>query len=88
MSLPVSKQEGVILIAAREKYNPIFLNDSSGQWLAILAHFSSLFKFVRLMDTLVLASKKDSSKFIKIGSSSFFSWPIKESQNLCLDWSF
>ena len=73
MSVPVSQQEGAILTVPKPRYKAIFLNDSSGQLLAILALVSSFFKFVRLMDAF------GCSKCIKIESSLLVSWAIKES---------
>ena len=86
MSVPVSQQEGAILAVARPKNKAIFLNDSFGQLLAILAHVSSFFKFVRLMD--VLGVLMSSLKCIQIGSSSLVSCAKRESQYLHSYWRF
>ena len=86
MSVPVSQQEGAILAVARPKYKTIFLNDSWGQLLAILAHVSSLFKSVRLMDTLVASDGV--RNLIQIGSFSLVSCPRKESLYLHPDLCF
>ena len=86
MSVPVSQQVGATLAVARTRYKAIFLNDSFGQLLAILEHVSSLFKSVRLMDTLVVSNGVSKVKII--GSSSLVSWAKRESQEICSNWSF